>query len=91
MNDTIFDCLLEGNIKIVVSIACKKALINSENPSFNPIQKACSSFQVATCDSRYYSESRQRSCIVPKADYNNYTIEKVNQRQKRKGKQEQRF
>ncbi len=33
-----------------------KSLTNSENPSYNPLQEACSGFQVAACDYKRCSE-----------------------------------
>jgi hypothetical protein len=39
------------NLKKVL-LAPLKPLTNTENPSSNPLQEACSGFQVAACDSK---------------------------------------
>ncbi len=46
-----------------------KSLTNSENTSSNPLQEACSGFQLAACDFKSCTESRLWfGKIVPKAD-----------------------
>jgi hypothetical protein len=41
---------LVAKIEIKFLLASLKSLTNSKNPSSNPLQEACSGFQVAGCD-----------------------------------------
>jgi hypothetical protein len=39
-------------------LASLKPVTNTENPSSNPLQEACSGFQVAACDAKRFFENR---------------------------------
>jgi hypothetical protein len=65
----------EGNSKIKFLLASVKSLINSEIPSGNPLQRACSGFLIAACVSKSCSVTRLWSW---KAGYE-CTLEKIDQ------------
>jgi hypothetical protein len=67
---------LRRKLKIKFLLSSLKSLTNSENPSSNPFQEACSGFQVAACDSKSFNRKLPVLLkIVPIAGYDMYTGE----------------
>jgi hypothetical protein len=66
--------------KIKFLLASLKSLTNSENPSINPLQEACSGFQVTACDSK---SCWKAACVYENGSESRYdmycTLEKIYQ------------
>jgi hypothetical protein len=67
---TIFGFLLWRKLKMKFMLASMKSPTISNNPSSNPLQKVCSGFQIAACDSkRLFRKPPMILKIVPKAGH----------------------
>ncbi len=73
---TLLSCLFEEKIKNKVSI---KSFNNSENPSRNTLQKACTGFQIAACGCKSCYESRYWLWKLSRKPATTFTLEKIDQ------------
>jgi hypothetical protein len=73
---TLFSCLFEEKIKNKVYI---KSFNNSENPSRNPLQEACTGFQIAACGCKSCYESRHWFWKLSRKPATTFTLEKIDQ------------